>query len=48
MNLYKELPIASWKRIEVQCPTFSIFEVYKPAVSTSQKSNYVECFNLRQ
>ena len=28
--------------------TFSVFEVYKPAVNTSQKSNYVECFNFRQ
>ena len=28
--------------------TFSIFVVYKSAVSTIQKSNHVECFNLRQ
>ena len=26
--------------------TFSIFVVYKSAVSTIQKSNYVGCFNL--
>ena len=27
---------------------FSVFVVYKSAVSTVQKSNYVGCFNLRQ
>ena len=29
-------------------PTFSAFVVYKSAVGTIQKSNYVGCFNLRQ
>ena len=28
--------------------TFSVFVVYKMAVGTIQKSNYVGCFNLRQ
>ena len=28
--------------------TFSVFVVYKSAVSTIQKSNYAVCFNLRQ
>ena len=28
--------------------TFSVFVVYKSAVSTIQKSNYVGCFNPRQ
>ena len=28
--------------------TFSVFVIYKSAVSTTQKSNYVGCFNLRQ
>ena len=27
---------------------FSVFVVYKSAVSTVQKSNYVRCFNFRQ
>ena len=27
---------------------FSVFVVYKSAVSTVQKSNYVGCFNFRQ
>ena len=27
---------------------FTVFVVYKSAVSTIQKSNYVECFNFRQ
>ena len=27
---------------------FSVFVVYKSAVSTAQKSNYVGCFNFRQ
>ena len=27
---------------------FSAFVVYKSAVSTAQKSNYVGCFNFRQ
>ena len=29
-------------------PRFSVFVVYKSAVSTVQKSNYVGCFNFRQ
>ena len=27
---------------------FSVFVVYKSAVSTVEKSNYVRCFNFRQ
>ena len=27
---------------------FAVFAVYKSAVSTVQKSNYVGCFNFRQ
>ena len=38
-KLYKNKSIVS---------RFSVFVVYKSAVSTVQKSNYVGCFNFRQ
>ena len=45
-SLTKKLPKAAQEKSIVS--RFSVFLVYKPAVSTVQKSNYVGCFNFRQ